>query len=205
MNKPTHHGRRHATLRRLGYRHRRTLAALCTFVAVLAALHVLAPPRIEGVAVLTAASDLPAGTVLAATHLRPSSLPPDAVPADAARTPADLVGQTLTGPVSARSVLTASTVATGQRLARPGHVVIALPLTDAALAPLVRPGASLDLFDAAGKRVAQGVRVIASPDAAGSGPGSLGGSSRAALIEVPPEVATTVATAGSGGLTIAVS
>lgn len=204
MNEPAPRGRRGATLRRLSYHHRRALAACCTFVAVLAALHVLAPPRVEGVGVLTAAADLPAGTVLAAAHLRPSTLPPDTVPADAARSPADLVGQTLTGPVSARSVLTASTVATGQRLARPGHVVIALPLTDAALTPLVRPGAALDLFDAAGKRVAQGVRVVAAPDAGGSGLGGMGGSSRAALIEVPPEVATAIATAGAGGLTIAV-
>ena len=49
-------------LRRTLYLRRRTLAALCAFAAVLAALLALAPPSAPTVTVLAAASALPGGT-----------------------------------------------------------------------------------------------------------------------------------------------
>ena len=191
-----------AAWRRLLYLNRRTLAVLCAFLAVLAALAALSPERAGGVIVIAAADDLPAGTVLAATHRTDIELPADAVPDGAARAASDVEGRILGAPVTRRTPLTTASVASGERLARPGFVVVALPLPDDALAPLVKPGTRLDLMDSSGSLVASEVRVVAAPDAA-AGLG-LGASSRAALIEVQPEVAMRIAAEHSGRLTVAV-
>ncbi len=191
--------------RRFFYFRRRALAVLATVLAVFATVSALQPDRGETVPVLAAARDLPGGTVLAAGDLVPLSLPAGAAPGAAVSEASELVGRALNGPVSARSVLTRAAVATGQSLARPGYVVVALPLDNDALAPLVAPGARIDLIDpsgASGAVLASDVRVVGAPSSA-SGL-SLGAPDRAALIEVLPEVATKVAAATrSGGLTIA--
>ena len=57
-------------------------------------------------------------------------------------------------------------VADGERLARPGWVVVALPLPNDALAALVRPGVEIDLFGSDGAVVASQVRVLAACSAA---------------------------------------
>lgn len=181
---------------------RRPLAAAFTFLAVLATLLVFAPDRAERVPVVAAARDLPAGTVLGQRDLTELALPPEAVPGGAAAEASELVGQTLNAPVTRHSPVTSASVAAGERLARPGFVVVALPLTSNALAPLIKPGTHLDLIDESGTTIASDVRVLAAPDAAGGGLG-LGSSARAALIEVEPAVAMKVATGSAGGLTIA--
>lgn len=187
--------------RRFLYFRRRPLAAAFTFLAVLASLSALTPERDHGVAVLAASSELPAGTTLTRDHLAEVVLPADAVPEGAARAASDLVGRTLGAPVTRNTPLTTASVASGERLAQPGYVVVALPLPNDALAPLIGPGSRLDLIDSAGEAVATDVRVIASPDAA---PGlGLATSDRAALVEVPPAVALRIAAGQSGGFTIA--
>lgn len=147
------------------------------------------------------AGALSAGTVLARGDLTVRSLPPEAIPQAAAVTVDSLVGQTLAAPVSGGTILTEASVATGERLARPGWVVIALPLPSGGIAELVRPGVEIDLIGADGKAVASQVRVLTAPEASSA----FGSSSRAALIEVQPQVAGALAqTAQSGSLTIAV-
>lgn len=188
--------------RRVLYLRRRPLAAFCAFLSVLASVVALAPERGAGVPVFVAARDLPAGTVLTSADLAESVLPADVVPDGAARAASDVVGRTLGAPLTRRTPLTTAAVASGERLAQPGFVVVALPLPSDALSALVKPGTRLDLIDSSGVAVASQVRVIAAPDAA---PGlGLAASDRAALIEVEPDVALRIAAGQPGGFTIAV-
>lgn len=190
-------------LRRTLYLRRRQLAALCAFLAVLAALLALSPSAAPAVTVYGARTALPAGTVLAAEHLAPLALPPDVVPEGAALAEADVLGRALGAPVSARTVFTQATVSQGLRLARPGHVVVALPVTDGAIAGLVRPGARIDIIDPAGEVLATDVPVITPPDAS-SGTGlDFGGPSRSVLVEVPEQIAAKLASQGLTSLTVA--
>ena len=185
------------------YLRRRTLAALCAFAAVLAALLALAPPSAPTVTVLAAASALPGGTVLTSTDLVAVELPPGAVPDGAARVEADVVGRTLASAVGAGSVLTATAVSEGTRLARPGHVVIALPLADETIAALVRPGVRIDVLDAAGVALASDIPVVAPPGTPGGVNLGMTGPQRSVLVEVPHEVAATLTAQGMMSLTVA--
>lgn len=189
-------------LRRFLYLRRRSLAALCAFLAVLATLLALAPTTPSTTTVYAARSALPAGTVLGADHVAPLALPADAVPEGAALTEGDLLGRTLAGPVSNRSVLTAASVSEGSRLARPGHVVVALPLSDGAMAGLVGPGSRIDVLDGGGAALATDVQVIAPPDTPGGNTFDLGGASRSLLVEVPEAVAGKLASQGLTSVTI---
>jgi len=191
-------------LRRSLYLRRRPLAAASAFLAVLAALLVLSPGAEERVTVYAARTNLPAGTVLAEEHLAPLDLPPEAVPEGAAVAPGDVVGRTLAGSVSARSALTAASVSGAQRLASPGHVVLALPVADEAIAGLVRPGVLIDVIDAAGEVLASGIPVLSPPDTPSGGNLSLGGPSRSVLVEVPEPVAARLASQGLSTVTIVV-
>lgn len=180
---------------------RRPLAAACTFVAVLAALLALSPPATPTRPVLTAAAGLPAGTVLGRADVVVRQVPPELVPQAAVVDPDALVGRTLAGPVTEGSILTDASVADGERLARPGWVVVALPLPNDALAALVRPGVEIDLFGSDGAVVASQVRVLAAPQ----GSDGFGAAARAALVEVQPDAAARLAhLAQTGGLTVAV-
>ncbi|QIK71666.1 hypothetical protein G7070_04515 [Propioniciclava coleopterorum] len=180
---------------------RRPLAALCTFVAVLTGLWALSPPPDDRTTVLVAGAALPAGTVLGRGDLVARPLPPEAVPEAAITEPDALVGRALAGPVTAGTVLTEASVASGERLARPGMVVIALPLPSGGIAALVRPGAEIDLIASDGATVAGQVRVLSAPETAEG----FGAASRAALIEVSPDAAARLAQlAQTGSLTIAV-
>ena len=150
------------------------------------------------------ARDTPGGTPLVAGDLVVVSLPPDAVPAGAFVDADAAVGQVLNGPHAARAVVTTASVATGQALARPGYVVAPLPLADDALAPLLRPGVRIDLFDAggAGAVIASDVRIVAAPEQETS---MFSGSSRPAiLVEVDAEAAVSLArVARSVGVAVA--
>lgn len=191
-------------LRRFVHLRRRSLAALAAALAVFAALSALTPRTPLLITVVALARDAPGGTVLAEADLTTLGLPPDAVPADAVTDAAAVVGQTLSGPASALTPITETSLAIGQQLAREGHVVVALPLTDSALAPLVRTGVRLDVMAAGGdgEVIAAGIRVVSVPTAEASGFGST--SSSSALVEVTPEVATRLAVAlQSGGVAIA--
>lgn len=197
---------RHAPVGLLRFLHlrRRTLAALCAFAAVWAILAALAPARVTTVAVFAATRDLPAGTVLAAEHVAPVEVADSQLPGEPLVEAGEVIGRVLSGPVTERSLLTAASVSTGQRLARDGHVVVALPLPTSGIGSLVRPGARLDVFDGQGELIASDVVVIAPPETAGGGGFGLGGPSGAALVEVPHSVAERLASIGPAGVSIAV-
>lgn len=191
-------------LRGVLHRHRRILAALCAFAAVLAALSVLRPADTDRVPLVAAASDLAPGTVLSRAHLVVLAVPPEAVPAGAFTDAAAVEGRALGVPLTARSPVTTAGLESGAKLAGPGLVVVALPLPGDGVAALIRPGTRLDVLDATGATVAQNIRVLQAPDPPSGGLG-LGGSSRAALIEVEPAVAAKLAAVrDAGAWTIAV-
>lgn len=192
---------RRPALRRFLFLRRRLVAALLAFLAVLALGSALAPPQADLVPVVAAARPLAAGTVLEKADLTTLHLPADSVPDAAASDPAALIGRMVGAPHSRHSPVTEASVATGEQLARPGFVVIAVPLPNDAIAPLVKPGIHIDLIDGSGEALASNVRVLAAPGSASSL--GLTSTSRAALLEVEPSVATRIATAQHGGLTIA--
>lgn len=187
-----------ATVRRTLYLRRRPLAAIFAFLAVLAILMALRPAPTEATGVVAAARPLPAGTVLAAGDLTVVTLPSDAVPEGAALADAEVLGRTLAGPLSQGSPVTATSVGTAERLARPGHLIVALPLSGDGIAALVCPGSRLDLLAPDGSTVASDVLVVGPGDEAGN----LGTGSRSALIEVPDEIAGRLAATGGAGVTV---
>lgn len=188
-------------------RHRRALAAVAAAVAVLATITALQPDRGPTVAVVVAARPLSSGVTVTDADLTLAEVPVALVPSDALTNVADAVGHSINAPVTLRSIFTSATVASGQALASPGHVVVALPLADESIARLVKPGTRLDLLAATASAtgvLARDVRVVAAPQPEGGTFGSLN-SGRVALVEVTPEVAVQVAqSARSGGVTIAV-
>jgi pilus assembly protein CpaB len=184
--------------------HRRWIAAAAAFVAVFAGIGVLQPHRTPTLTVVAAAHDLPGGTTLAASDLLRLELPTDAAPDGVVPDAASLVGRVVNAPVTARTPITRATVSTGSELARPGFVVVAVPLANEALVGLLTAGTHLDLIGA-GKAgvVASNVRVVAAPSAQGGS--ILSSASRALLVEVTPETAAALAGAlDAGGITIAV-
>lgn len=184
--------------------HRRKLAAVATAVAVLAVVTAVRPDTTT-VSVLVITRSLPGGTAVSSadvvelhvpTHLVPhehiESLPPGAV---------------LAGPVTAHTILTSASLAGGQRLARPGYVIVPFSLPDRSLAPLLTVGSSVDVIGPDGVIVA-GARVVSGVSDAAE-PGLLGGfptDSSTILLEVKTAQAAALATAqNSSGLTVALT
>ncbi|MFT3876902.1 MAG: SAF domain-containing protein [Propioniciclava sp.] len=190
-----------ATIRRVFHLRRRTLAAAFTFLAVLACLLTLRPPQGETASVVTASRPLAAGTVLASADLARVEFPVGTVPEGASSDEAALLGRTLAGPVDQGAPLTAATVGAAERLARPGHLIVPLPLPGDAVGSLLRPGSRLDLLAPDGSTLAADVRVVG-PAATDVGPGFTS-ASRSALVEVPDAVAADIAAHGGSGVTIA--
>lgn len=178
--------------------HRRAFAAGLAFLAVLVGFSSLQPPRTPTVTVIAAARDLPGGSTLTAADLVRLELPLDAAPAQATGDVGQLVGAVINAPLTARSVLTRATVAGGQALAAPGLVVIAVPLTNPALAPLVKAGSRVDVIGSGSVGiVARDVRVVSF--SAESPGGLMAQAQRFLLVEVTPDIAAKVASASSGG------
>jgi pilus assembly protein CpaB len=184
--------------RRALRRHRRKLAALATMAAVLTGLTALAPPRPTTVSVLTAAHALAGGSTVAADDVEQLALPPDAVPDGAWTDPAEVVGQTLAGPVPAGQVLTA-TALLRHRAVGAATVVAPLPLADDRVSRLLEAGDQVDVLAAdseSGKTrvVASAVRVVTgaiTEEAEAPGSGGL------VLVEVSPTTATALAAAAA--------
>ncbi|WP_040158495.1 SAF domain-containing protein [Nigerium massiliense] len=181
---------------------RRPLAAVAAAIAVFCVVIALQPPSPATVGVVTVTRDLPGGTVLAQSDVEVTQLPPGSVPGAALTDAGAAVGRTINGPLTRLSAVTEATVASGQQLARPGFVVAALPLTDAAIASVLRVGAHIDIIGPAGGKVgvvASDVRVVAVPQTASEGLGGFSGSERVALVELKPQVAAQLAGATQAG------
>ena len=158
---------------------RRLLAAVLAGVAVASGLHAAAAPPPPSVRVLTAARDLPAGTVLTGSDLAEAEFAPDSVPDGLA---SDAVGRTLAAPLRSGEPVTDVRLV-GEALARSDPDLTALPVRfpDAAMVDLLEVGDVIDLIatDPQGSGasvVAAGVPVLAIPpiDAAAGGDGQAG-------------------------------
>ena len=103
---------------------RRLLAAALTAIAVATGLHAATAPPPPSVRVLTAARDLPAGTVLAGSDLVEVEFAPDSVPEGLAP---DAVGRTLAAPVRSGEPVTDVRLV-GEALARSDPDLTALPV-----------------------------------------------------------------------------
>ncbi|QWZ08324.1 hypothetical protein KRR39_00150 [Nocardioides panacis] len=186
-------------LRRVALTHRRPLTALCAAVAVAAALQANAAPPPPRTLVLTAARDLPAGTVvrsgdLVRTPFDPGSVPAGVLPAAAA------VGRTTTGPVRAGEAVTDARLVTRSLLAGyPGLVAVPVRIGDPAAVRLLRVGDRVDLLaadpqsDSAARLVGRDAPVLAIPRAGPESPGLTSGA--LVVLGVPDLTAPTVAQA----------
>ena len=173
------------------------------------------PPAVRTVAVLAAATDLPAGTVLAAADLTRTDLPAPLAPDGASRPGTELTGRVLAAPVRRGEVLTDVRVV-GPGLwsqVPPGQVAAPVRLADLAVATLLHAGDRVDVLatdtaTGAAEVVASAALVLAAPagaepdagpDRAGAGPEGAG----LLVLAVPPETAEVLAGAATtGSLTV---
>ncbi len=133
-------------LRRAVLLRRRPLAALLVAVATLAALRSTSSPSPPTAALLTAAHDLPAGTVLTAVDLVSLEVPPGGVP-DGSTTAAEATGRTLAAPLRRGEPVTDVRLV-GAGLLRGYDSLVAVPvrIPDAAAVALLRTGDVIDLL-----------------------------------------------------------
>ncbi len=185
--------------------HRRPLAALLAGLAAMAALRVAQPPAPASSGVWTAATDLPAGRVLAHGDLRRASYPTGTVPSGAVLDPAIVVGRTLAAPLRRGAPLTDLSVVTRALAASyPGRVATPVRLADAAVVDLLRVGDLVDLVVAdpqgrsAPRTVASRAAVIAIPRSRPS-VDDVGLPGRLVLLAVPGTEAAAVSAAGLSG------
>ncbi len=151
---------------------RRCLAALLAVGALVLALRPPDPPAaapLPGTPVVTAATDLSAGTTLTGASLSVTELA--AAPGGAAADPGDLVGRVLAAPLRAGEPVTdVRLVGPGLTALLPaGQVAAPVRLADLAVAALAGPGDRVDVLatapDAARAGVvARGALVLAAPD-----------------------------------------
>ena len=184
------------TLRRVVSWHRRGVAALLTFAAVLGGLRAVSAPDAPGTPVVTVVGDVPGGSPLTREQLTVRHVPAPLVPGEAVLSAEDAVGRTPAGPLTAGTILTeAGLVGPGLARGTPGRVVVPTRLADAGTAGVVRVGHAIDVMatdPGTGQvtRVASRARVAAIPSEDSGG--VLGGSGAAedvlVLLEVsPPE------------------
>jgi pilus assembly protein CpaB len=162
-----------ARLRRTYLRHRRLGTAGLAAVAVVSAVHVLAPEPPRTTPLVVAAHDLASGRVIAPGDLQVVQTDPDLVPAGAATNDTDLLGRVVAGPMNAgepvtdRRVLGAALIA-GYPL---GLVAAPIRIQDPDVVALLRVGDRIDIYASTGDpdvpalRVVSDVAVVALPTA----------------------------------------
>lgn len=172
---------------------RRLLAALLTAAAVAGVVEALSPPDPETRSVLTAAVDLPAGTVVSAEDLVTVDLPPGAVP-DGAVDSESAVGQRLASPLRRGEPVTDVRLVSESLLAgRPGEVAVPLRIPDPGSVELVDVGDRVDVLatDPRGREpattVVSGARVLALPDAGSPGSTGVSGAAGGRLVVLAVE------------------
>lgn len=199
-------GRRIRGLTRAVSWHRRKLAVVAAFAAVLTGVAAASPAGPPTLTVLRATSQLAGGVVVTAADLEVDTVVRDDAPADALSDPADVVGHTLAAPVADGQMMTGLTLVSTRSALPRGHVVAPLRLADADLAALLRPGEVVDVIAADSQSpkasvVASGVRVVTVPAVADKDTQTQSGA--LVLVEVDPAQAALIARAAvSGTLTI---
>jgi Flp pilus assembly protein CpaB len=182
---------------------RRLLAAVFAALAVTASLRAATEPPPPTTSILTAARDLPSGSVLRARDLRPAPFVPGSVPSGALAA-GDLVGRTTSAPVRAGEPLTDVRLVSGSLLdGYPGLVATPVRIGDPDAVRLLRVGDRIDLLAASPDRpeaevVASDVPVAALPRPEGKTNFSTSGDTTGALIIVAttPETALLLAKSG---------
>jgi Flp pilus assembly protein CpaB len=201
-------GRRTRVLRRL------VAAALLVAAAAMASM--TPTSAADGVAVLAAARDLPAGAQLTAADIAVISVrsPPDGLLP--AQRPHDAIGALLSGPIRRGEILTDARIV-GDRGPDPGpgHAAVPVSLSDATVAALLAPGVHVVLVavpdtdagmrpggDVPAVRVLADDAVVLSVAERDSGIGS-GNGSRIVVVSVPSDEADSVtAAAAAGAITV---
>lgn len=179
---------------------RRALAGALVVLAAVAAWR--DDPRANHTDVVVTTRDLSPGTQLTADDVRLESHTASTIP-EGSRTDADsVVGATLAGPARRGEVVTDVRLL-GPRLAEsaagPDARIVALPLADAALADLVRPGDIVDIVAAPASADAQESARLIATDAvvvlvsAKDNRIAAGGGGRVVLVALPAQAAKTVA------------
>jgi pilus assembly protein CpaB len=167
-------------VRRLLWRRRHLLAAVCLACAAAVTVTALRPPDPPTERVLTLATDLPAGSMLTADDLHLRDVSVGSQPSGVLRDVDAAVGRPLAVGLAAGTALQPAML-TGPGLAAaapPGTVVLPVPVADAATARLAEPGQRIDLVaagsdvtgvQAEAEVVARDVVVLASwtPDSGG--------------------------------------
>ena len=130
----------------VGRRRRLVAAALCAVAVTLLILR-FAPPDARTVAVLTAAGEVPAGTMIAADDITVARFPADLVPADALSEVSEAAGQTATVALSAGQPLTGSSVLGPGVLGgqAEGTTAATVRVSDPAVLRHIRPGDRVDV------------------------------------------------------------
>lgn len=140
---PTGSARRSRRSRFLRARARRVLAALLVGVAAWVTVTVARPaPVQDGIPVLVAARDLPAGARVGDSDLRVVRVPPDAVPDRVVLDPVSAASAVLAGPLGAGEVLTTTRLRGPGLLAGApsGTVAVSVPLADPSILDSLRAG-----------------------------------------------------------------
>lgn len=143
--------------------HRRLVAGGLAAGAVALTIHTLEPSPDPGVAVVTAAHDLPGSARLAQDDVTITRVPEDAVPDGAVSPTADIAGKQVSGPLRAGEIITDMRLMGAALLDGWGPNLAAVPvrIADPAAARLARPGDVLDII-AADVSGAGGAQVLAS-------------------------------------------
>ena len=171
-------------VRRAVLARRRLLATVCVAVAVLAGLRAQAAPPPARTPVVTAAHDLPAGTVLRLEDLRSSGFDPESVPSGVLGVTA-VVGRTTTTPVRAGEPFTGARLVSRSLLdGYPGLVAVPVRIGDPGAVRLLRVGDRVDVLAAdprggdggsGATTVGSDVPVLALPRAPSGGDGLVQG------------------------------
>lgn len=198
--------------RRLIRRHYRLFAALLLCAAAALVVHHFTPAPAPTDAVVIAAADLPAGTVLAADDVKLGELPAGAVPDGAAENPSLLVGQRLATALRAGApVMDTAIVGPGLLAGAPqGTVAVPVRPADPSTVQLVSPGQLVDIVLSSGNGfeepaestvLARAVPVLWKADDGAASPALLGSPEPEGLVVVaaPPADATALAGASSRG------
>lgn len=134
--------------RRLVWRHRVLLAALCCGLAAMSAVQALRPAPPPSTPVLVTARAVAAGTRLTGDDLAVREIAEDIAPPAALRGPQEAAGLTAVVPLPAGLALYPGVVSDGGVLASAPHGTVVVPVTlaDDGVAALLRPGDRVDLL-----------------------------------------------------------
>lgn len=157
-------------VRRTVLARRRLLAGLTAAVAVAAGLQAAAEPPPPKFPVLTAARDIPGGSVIGPSDLEFVRFDPESVPSGVVLSEAKAVGRTAAVPVRAGEPITDVRLVSGSMLAAyPGMVAAPVRIGDAGAVALLKVGDRVDVLAAdpqggsAASVVAADAPVIAIP------------------------------------------